>query len=230
MPVTVIDKIKQKNNGTFSLLDYIDINGRINGWQDPVKRIIPDIASIGTLTDGDRFILEDASGTWNTFKALDIYGRLASAENNAIYEKQTDNSEGTPYAFYLVCSPFTGMITLCINDSKLKVFNGIAWSNLSLETGVSSGETIRAKTEFVVNTGAGGNYDTANHRLTLGIALLLNDNINIYVNGLKYSHEGTNNAFTFSPGEEYVVWIPNSGNAGFELITGDSIEVEIFKN
>lgn len=227
MPVIVIDKIKGATEH-FKLLDYVDIHGRITGWQNPVKNIFENVAAITALTDGEHFILVDASGTWNSFTGTDIYGRLANTEDNAIYEKQSQNTEGTPAEYYLVASPAPGMITVNLSDGKLKIFNGTSWVDAASGGATITGEILRAKTELVVNTGEGGNYSTSSRRLEIGITLMSGDNINVYVNGLKYSHGENNNAFTFSPGYTYIVWIPNQNNAGFDLINGDTVEVEIF--
>lgn len=231
MPITVIDKIKQKNNQTFKLLDAIDIQGRITGWQDPVARMVADVASIPAFADGETFILANASGTWTAFTSLDIYGRIASAENNAIYQKQTAVSDGTTDEYYLVTSPAAGMITLDKNSTKLKVYNGTAWIDLITGTGGTvSGEVLRAEAHLVVDTisDPGANYNTTTKHLTIGMEIMENDNVNVYVNGMKYSHDGANNAITFTPGANYLVWIPQ--NAGFDLIDDDEVEVEIFNN
>lgn len=100
--------------------------------------------------------------------------------------------------------------------------------NQGVGGGSIGGELLRAKIELTVNTAEiGGNYSLSTKRLVLsGIVLEDNDNINIYVNGVKYSNTGQLNAITGATGNNYVIWYP--GNSGFELANGDLIEIEIF--
>jgi hypothetical protein len=92
--------------------------------------------------------------------------------------------------------------------------------------GTITGQSLRYAEELSVLTGT--NYDTTNKHLSIGTILQERDNVNVYLNGLKYSHIGSDNAFTFSPGASLLVWIP--GNAGFDLVDDDYIEIEIFNN
>ena len=87
-----------------------------------------------------------------------------------------------------------------------------------------NGQSLRYSEELTVSFG--WNYNTTTKRLSLGTTIQSGDNVNIYVNGLKYSHVGSDNAFTIEAGLTYVVWIPT--NCGFDLGNGDYIEVEIF--
>lgn len=229
MPVIVIDKIKAATSG-FKPLDYIDINGRITGWQNPVKNIFADIAGITGLTNGDFFIVRNITGEWAAFTGLDIYGNEAVKTNNAIYfiGEAVDGGEALPV--YLVTAPATGMMLIDLNSGNLKKYAGTLWSDFVVSgSGGISGQSLRYSTELTVLVGI--NYNTSTHHLTIMTGentLQSGDNVNIYVNGLKYSHIGSDNAFAFEAGENYVVWIPT--NAGFELIDDDYIEVEIFNN
>ena len=228
MAIRVIDKIKQKNSQAFKLLDYIDIEGRITGWQNPVKRIVADIASIPILADGELFILADASGLWPAFTGYDIYGNIAAAINNAIYQKQTSTEEGQPAVYYLVTGAVKSMITLDESTTKLKVYNGTAWVDLISPTGGTvTGEVLRAEVHLVVDmSDPDANYNSTDHHLLTGEVMQTGDNVNIYVNGLKYTNTGTAPAVSFTVGESYLVW--NTDNAGFELTDGDEVEIEIF--
>jgi hypothetical protein len=228
MAITVIDKIKQKNQQTFKLLDAIDVHGRVTGWQDPVARIVADVASIPSLTDGETFILVDASGAWPSFTGKDIYERLASAQDNAIYQKQTSTAQGTPAEYYLVTSPGGGMVTLDKNSMKLKVYNGAEWIDL-IPVVELDGKILTAEVHLVVDTDGdpGANYNTTTKRLEIGVELQEGDNINIYVNGIKYTYGENFNAIDYLAGETWVAWIPH--NVGFDLINGDEVEIEIFR-
>lgn len=229
MAIRVIDKIKQKNNQAFKLLDYIDIEGRITGWQNPVKQIVANVASIPSLSDGDLFILVDSSGTWEAFTSLDVYGNVAAPIDNAIYQKQTSIVAGQQAIYYLVTGAVKSMITLDESTTKLKVYNGTAWVDLiSPSGGTVTGEVLRAELHLIVDTlsDPGANYSTSTHHLLTGEVMQTGDNVNIYVNGLKYTNTGTAPAVSFTVGESYLVW--NTDNAGFELTDGDEVEIEIF--
>lgn len=227
MAVTVIDKIKQKNSGTFKLLDYVDINGRITGWQNPVKNIFADIAGITGLTNGDFFIVRNTDAAWTAFTSLDIYGNAAVKTSNAIYFIGEAISGGEALPVYLVTAPATGMMLIDLNTGNLKKYAGTLWSDFVVSgSGGITGQSLRYHEELTVLIGT--NYSSSTHQLTIGTTLQSGDNVNIYVNGLKYSHIGSDNAFAFEAGNTYVVWIPT--NAGFDLIDDDYIEVEIFNN
>jgi hypothetical protein len=86
-----------------------------------------------------------------------------------------------------------------------------------------NGQTIRAEVQLVVDE-VNYNYDTKH--LEIGVILLEGDNVNMYVNGLKYTNTGPNNALTYEPGFTNIVWIPF--NAKFEIENGDYVEIELF--
>lgn len=232
MSITIGDKIKQKNQQTFKLMDAIDINGAVTGWQNPVKTIFGILADITGLSVGDHFIVRDVTGTWTQFTQLDIYDRtVTTAVNNAIYilGPSIDNGESAP--IYLVASPTVGMIVFDKTARVAKKYDGLPanWSNLITAAGVT-GETLRAKDSFSVNTTTPGvgYYDPATYLLTITAALLDTDNINLFVNGLKYSNTGPTPAISYVANATEVAWIV--ANAGFDLIAGDVIELEIFNN
>ena len=128
MAVTVIDKIKQKNNGTFKLLDYIDINGRITGWQNPVKNIFADIAGISGLTNGDFFIVRNITGEWAAFTGLDIYGNDEMVDKH-IQFKVWDASTGKVYPVVestpTISFANNGMVGSMVSSSFLHCVNSI---------------------------------------------------------------------------------------------------------
>jgi hypothetical protein len=88
------------------------------------------------------------------------------------------------------------------------------------------GEKLRMRTEFFINAGDEGNYEAATCRLTIAdfssTPFLPDDNVNLYLNGAKYTLEH----FTYVPGDNVIVWIPV--NVGFDLETGDFAEIEVF--
>lgn len=88
------------------------------------------------------------------------------------------------------------------------------------------GEKLRMRTEFFINAGDEGNYEASTCRLTiadfLNTPFLPDDNVNLYLNGAKYTLEH----FTYVPGGNVIVWIPV--NVGFDLETGDFAEIEVF--
>lgn len=229
MAIRLIDKIKQKNDADFKLLDYIDINGRITGWQNPVKKIFATVGDISGLVSGDYFIVRNASAEWPAFALQDIYGNIASKTDNAIYVLGPDDG-GDAEPVYLVAAPGAHMIVYNADDGLLKKFDGIpgAWTDLITSGAATTGQVLRYEGDMVIDTTSdpGANYDPLTHRLEVGEALQAGDNINLYVNGLKYTYSGNANAFTFSAGETYLVWIPT--NAGFDLQEGWEIEIEIF--
>lgn len=86
-----------------------------------------------------------------------------------------------------------------------------------------NGQTIRAEVQLIVNE---ENYNYTNKHLETGIMLREGDNVNMYLNGLKYTNTGPNNALTYEPGFTNIVWIPY--NAQFEIENGDYVEIELF--
>jgi hypothetical protein len=88
------------------------------------------------------------------------------------------------------------------------------------------GEKLRMRTEFFIDAGDQGNYDVNSSWLTIAgfsaTPFLADDNVNLYLNGAKYTLEH----FTFAPGANVIVWIPL--NVGFDLETGDFVEIEVF--
>lgn len=229
MAVTVIDKIKQKNSGTFKLLDAIDIHGRITGWQNPVKNIFDNVSAITGLTNGDFFIVRDAGGTWSTFTGLDIYGNAVSVVNNGIYYVDDEVEGGEAYPVKLVTAPTLGMMLINLADGTLKKYGNIPanWENFTIggSTGIS-GQSLRYSEELTILIGT--NYSSTTKELSLGTTLVSGDNVNVYVNGLKYSHVGSAPEFSFTANTTYLVW--SVSNAGFDLANDDSIEIEVFNN
>jgi hypothetical protein len=226
MAVTVIDKIKQKNSGTFKLLDAVDINGQITGWQNPVKNIYHTPQDIPSVALGDSFIIESGVGTFPTYCGKDIYGNTVAAVNNGIYIVVDAVPDGEQFPVALLTAPGVGMVVLNKTDATLKVYSpSSSWINLTATPGGTiSGQSLRYAEELSVSIGT--NYNATTKHLTIGTALQTGDNVNVYLNGLKYSHIGSYNAFTFSSGDSILVWIP--GNAGFDLVDDDYIEIEIF--
>lgn len=225
MPIQLIDKIKQKNAADFKLLDYIDIEGRITGWQNPVKQIFAAVGDIAGLSVGDRFIVRNTSDAWPQFQGQDIYGNTVSKTDNAIYVLgATVDSEAEPV--YLVTAPELNMIVLHAGDGALKKYGGVpaAWTNLLSGGGTVTGQVLRFEGQFSVELGV--NYNSTSKQLSVGATMQTGDNINVYVNGIKYTYTGADNAFTYAAEQTYVTWIP--GNAGFDLEDGDFIEIEIF--
>jgi|GEM_PF-5533870 hypothetical protein len=86
-----------------------------------------------------------------------------------------------------------------------------------------SGQTIRAEVQLIVDE---ENYNYTNKHLEIGVQLRNGDNVNMYVNGLKYTNTGPDNALTYEPGFTCIVWIPY--NARFELENEDQVEIELF--
>jgi hypothetical protein len=88
----------------------------------------------------------------------------------------------------------------------------------------SNGQTLVMKCEFFVDSEV--NYDFTSKHLTVSdfSATPFNgvDNVNVYVNSAKYTLQH----FTYQTGSNVIVWIPI--NSGFDLATGDFIEVEVF--
>lgn len=88
------------------------------------------------------------------------------------------------------------------------------------------GEKLRMRTEFFIDAGDHGNYEPSTCELTIAdfsqTPFLTGDNVNLYLNGAKYTLEH----FTFAPDTNVIVWIPI--NVGFDLETGDFVEIEVF--
>jgi len=225
MPVIVIDKIKAATTG-FKLIDAVDVNGQITGWQNPVKNIFGTVAEITGVALGDTFIVRDASSEWPQFAGVDIYGNAATKTNNAIYIIGDSIPNGEPLPVLMVTAPAVGMILLATSELKNYVSPG-EWANLILAgSGAIVGQSLRHAEEL--NVVIGTNYDASTKQLSINETLQANDNVNMYVNGLKYSHLGTTKAFSFTENTTYLVWIPD--NAGFDLHENDYIEIEIFNN
>lgn len=197
-------------------------------WAKPVHGIFGNTASVQGILQDEYFIVVNVAGTWNEYTGKDVYGNTVSAANNAVYKKGLALLSDPAKVYYLATLPYEGLVLYNISSNTLKVYNGTLWTNLAAGTGIVSGEILRAKTEFEVNTDPGGNYDTITHILTVGIILQETDNVNIYVNGVKYSNTGTDNAISFLAGDNYVTWLEN--NVNFDLVSGDLIEIEIFNN
>jgi len=229
MPVIVIDKIKAANSG-FKPIDAVDVNGQITGWQNPVKNIFLTPQDITGVALGDSFIVEGGVGTFPTYTGKDIYGNTVTAVNNGIYIVVDAIPEGESLPVALVTAPGVGMIVLNkVNATlTLKVYSpSSTWINLTATPGGTiSGQSLRYSEEL--NVAIGINYDSITKQLTINETLQLNDNVNMYVNGLKYSHLGTTKDFSFTENTTYLVWIPD--NAGFDLHDSDYIEIEIFNN
>lgn len=222
MSIKVIDKIKQKNAADFKLLDYIDVHGRITGWQNPVEAVFDNIAAITGMSEGDCFIVKDTAATWAQFQNLDIYGNAAVKTNNAIYYLG-EVIDGEALPVYLVTAPSRAMIVYHVGVALIIYNDGaVRWDNL-ISGGAITGQVLRAEESLTVQLGV--NYDTITSHLIISTIMQANDNVNVYVNGIKYTY-GASNAFTFVAGESYLVW--NHDNAGFYLDTGDFIEIEIF--
>jgi len=222
MAISIIDKIKQKNGATFKLLDYIDVHGRITGWQNPVEGVFDNIAAITGLSEGDYFIVKDTAATWAQFQNLDIYGNAASKTNNAIYYIG-EAIDGEALPVYLVTIPSRAMIVYNVGVALIIYNDGAQrWDNLISGSAIT-GQVLRAEESLTVQVGV--NYDAGTSHLTISTIMQANDNVNVYVNGIKYTY-GASNAFTYVAGESYLIW--NHANAGFYLDTGDFIEIEIF--
>jgi len=227
MPVIVIDKIKAANSG-FKPIDAVDINGQITGWQNPIKTIFHTPQDITGVALGDSFIVEGGVGTFPTYTGKDIYGNTVEAVNNGIYIVVDAIPEGESLPVALVTAPAVGIVVLNKVDATLKVYSpSSTWINLmATGSGTISGQSLRYSEEL--NVAIGINYDSITKQLTINETLQLNDNVNMYVNGLKYSHLGTTKDFSFTDNTTYLVWIPD--NAGFDLHENDYIEIEIFNN
>jgi len=222
MAISVIDKIKQKNGASFKLLDYIDVHGRITGWQNPVEGVFDNIAAISGISEGEYFIVKDTAATWAQFQNLDIYGNEALKVNNAIYYIG-EAIDGEVLPVYLVTAPSRAMIVYHVGVALIIYNDGASrWDNL-ISGGAVTGQVLRAEESLTVQVGV--NFDTGTSQLDIATVMLANDNVNVYVNGIKYTY-GASNAFTFVAGASYLVW--NYANAGFYLDTGDFIEIEIF--
>jgi hypothetical protein len=102
----------------------------------------------------------------------------------------------------------------------------IAWLTTQITTPPPS---LKAEVHLVVDTDGdpGANYNTTTKRLEIGVELQEGDNINIYVNNMKYTYGGNFNAIDYLAGETWVVWIPS--NVGFDLVNGDQVEIEIYR-
>jgi hypothetical protein len=229
MAISLIDKIKQKNGLTFPLVDHIDINGRITGWQNPVKKIFADIASITGLVAGDTFIVRNTTGEWAQYTGKDIYARDAAAATNGIYILgEAIDAEAEP--IYLVTAPEAGMILFDKDTVALKRYGGMPAQWLDLTTGGGSveGKTLRYEGVIIVDTSetVSQNYDPSTNELEIEYEIQAGDVVKIWVNGLKYQAT-VNPAYSYNAGDVYVTWIKN--NAGFDLESGDEVIIEIFK-
>lgn len=229
MPIQVIDKIKQKNDADFKLLDFIDIHGRITGWQNPVKQIFATVGDISGMAVGDTFIVRNAGGTWSQFAGKDIYNRDAIATDNAIYVLG-EAVDGEAEPVYLVAAPETGMVLVNLAADKLQKYGGVtaAWTDLPTGSGTVEGKTLRHEAVMQVDTSetVDQNYEPATGQLDIGYEIQPGESVKIYVNGLKYTHMGTDPDYSYTPGNMYLTW--DETNAGFDLETGDEIIIEIF--
>lgn len=231
MAISIIDKIKQKNELTFSLIDYIDINGRITGWQNPIKQIFGDVASITGLMPGDTFIVRDVGGEWSQFAGKDIYDRVTEAIPNAIYILGEPVGEG-PELIYFVTAPTLSMVLLDKSDGNLKVYKGESnpsWTNLITGSGAITGKTLKYEDFIVVNTSetATQNYISETGKLSFDYVIVNGDTIKMYVNGIKYTDFGTIPDYTYNSGDMFLSW--NATNAGFDLESEDKVIIEIYK-
>lgn len=228
MAITIGDKIKQKNQQTFKLVDAIDIEGMQTGWQDPVKQIFADIAAITGLSVGDHFIVRNTGAEWSQFIELDIYNRPAAKVDNGIYVLgPASDQEANP--IYLVTAPSVGMVVMDKSARLPKKCDGmpLAWSSLISGTGVT-GKTVRAQEAFAVSTTVPGIGYYNSGDLTIGVTLAENDVVYIYVNGLQYTSLGSKPAISFTPDSATLAW--SVMNAGFDLLATDAIELQIFNN
>ncbi len=231
MAISLIDKIKQKNNQDFKLVDAIDIHGRITGWQNATKKIFVDVASISLTgySTTDYFIVQDASGIWGQFIGKDIYGRDVVAVDNGIYVLG-ESIVGEAFPILLVTAPEHGMVILDMLNRALKYYDhGITtWTALTTGSGTVTGKTLQHEGFIVVDT-AGSvdqNYDPVTKQLTISYEIKAGDTVKIFVNGIKYTDAGVGPDYEAVAGREYLVW--NDGNAGFDLESGDEIIIEIY--
>lgn len=231
MAISIIDKIKQKNELTFPLIDYIDINGRITGWQNPIKQIFGDVASITGLVPGDTFIVRAVDGEWPQFAGKDIYDRDAEAIPNAIYILGEPVGEG-PGLIYFVTAPTLSMVLLDKSDGNLKVYKGVSnpsWTNLITGSGAITGKTLKYEDFIVVDTSdtPTQNYFSETGKLSFGYEIVSGDTIKMYVNGIKYTDFGTIPDYIYNSGDMFLIW--NETNAGFNLESEDKVIIEIYK-
>lgn len=114
-----------------------------------------------------------------------------------------------------------------ITDGKWKIIRHISDENLSDIEELATTQQLRYVEELTVDTTpVTGNYNTTTKHLTIHTVLQTGDNVNLYLEGLKYSYIGDYNAFTYTTGVSNLVWIPI--NVGFDLEDGDYIEIEIY--
>lgn len=231
MAISLIDKIKQKNGLTFPLVDYIDINGRITGWQNPVKQIFGDVASITGLVPGDTFIVRAVGVEWPQFTGKDIYNRDAAATPNAIYVLgEPADAEAEPV--YLVTAPALSMVLLDKSNGNLKVYKGIpnpSWTDLITGQEGVTGKTLKYEDFIVVDTSetTTQNYFSETGKLSFDYEIVSGDTIKMYVNGIKYTDFGTIPDYTYNSGDMFLFW--NETNAGFNLESEDKVIIEIYK-
>lgn len=231
MAISLIDKIKQKNGLTFPLVDYIDINGRITGWQNPVKQIFGDVASITGLVPGDTFIVRAVGGEWPQFTGKDIYNRDAVATPNAIYVLgEPADAEAEPV--YLVTAPALSMVLLDKSNGNLKVYKGIpnpSWTDLITGQGGVTGKTLHHEEFIVIDTSGTAlqNYVPLTGILSLNYEIVTGDTVKIYVNGARYTSFGVKPDYTYNSGDMFLTW--NKTNAGFDLESDDEIIIEIYQ-
>lgn len=228
MAISLIDKIKQKNGLTFPLVDYIDIYGRITGWQNPVKQIFADIAAIAGLAPGDSFIVRNTAAEWPQFTGKDIYARDVTAAANGIYILgEATDSEAEP--IYLVTAPEPGMILLA--GTELKRYGGLPaqWNDLTTGGGSVEGKTLRHEAVILIDTSetVSQNYDPLTKKLNIGFEIQAGELVKVYVNGLKYTDAGTNPVYSYTAGNDYLTW--SNDNAGFDLESNDEVIIETFK-
>lgn len=231
MAITLIDKIKQKNGLTFPLIDYIDINGRITGWQNPIKQIFGDVASITGLVPGDTFIVRAVDGEWPQFTGKDIYDRDVEAIPNAIYIFGEPVGEGSGL-IYFVTAPTLNMVLLDKSDGNLKVYKGVSnpsWTNLITGSGAITGKTLKYEDFIVVDTSdtPTQNYFSETGKLSFDYEIVSGDTIKMYVNGIKYTDFGTIPDYNYNNGDMFLIW--NETNAGFNLESEDKVIIEIYK-
>ncbi len=116
-----------------------------------------------------------------------------------------------------------------IQSGKWKIIRHLSDDDIHNILNITAYQQLRYTNELmIVTSGESQNYNPVTKHLSIGTTLQSGDNVNLYLNGLKYSYLGQNNAFDFAPGMNVLVWIPT--NIGFDLTDGEYIEIEIFNN